>query len=82
MNIVSIVPKPTDPEVQPGYLRIFYTDGTDEILQVDSFGIAEEMPGYLTLWSDTTEGPVGFLSHNSIKKIMTLETVSENDSNS
>lgn len=61
--------------IQPGFLTIHYTDGTQELLQVDSFGVAEEMPGFLTLWSDSIDGPVGFLNRNTIKKIIPVETV-------
>lgn len=86
MNIVGINDSKT-PEIEqvPGYIVVHYTDGTKETLQVDSFGIAQDMPGFLTIWSDSVDGPLGFLNNSSIKKIMTTqpsESLEEDEYNS
>jgi hypothetical protein len=83
LNIVPLAPKePVNKSEQPGYINIHYVDGTSDLLQVDSFGLSDDMPGYITMWSDSLEGPVGFFNNNSIKKITTVINRDKNEDNS
>lgn len=74
MNIVDInTNKLEEVKERPGFLKICYTDGSDEILQIDSFGISEDLPGYITAWSESKEGVIGFFNNSSIKKILLVD---------
>lgn len=53
-----------------GYIIIHFTDGTSEKFQVDSFGVSDELPQYITMWTGMNDAPVGFFSHASIKCII------------
>jgi len=68
LNIVNLEQK----EKVEGFIIITYTDGTTEKQQVDSFGISEEIPGYIVCWSDKKEVMVGLYNNDSIKKIEIL----------
>lgn len=74
MKVVEINSKPEVKEPL-GYITISYTNDTEETLQVDSFGVAQELPDFITLWSEEKEGPVGFLNIKSIKKIITIQNI-------
>jgi hypothetical protein len=71
---VQLPPKDKELKELPGLIKVFYTDESSEILQVDTFGISEEMPGFITMWSDSTAGPLGFFNTSSIKKIIICES--------
>jgi hypothetical protein len=72
MKVVGINDKKEEVVEQLGYVRVVYIDGTEEVLQIDSFGVSEELPNYITMWNDTQEAPVGFFSHHAIKCILPL----------
>jgi hypothetical protein len=57
-------------EDELGYVIIHFTDGTVEKFQVDSFGVSDELPQYVTMWSGVSDAPVGFFNHTSIKCII------------
>lgn len=69
LSLVSSKPK----EQNKGYIRVEYNDTTSETIQCDSFGLSDELTGFLVLWSDSSEEMVGFIRANSIKKITILK---------
>lgn len=73
-NIFTLV-QPDKEEVSKGYIKITSDNGKIEVVQADSFGAYESIPGMVVAWRDDPEEVVGFYNSRYIRSI---EIVKEN----
>jgi hypothetical protein len=79
-NIFQLVTNKKDEE-KPGYIKVTYASGEIEMIQADSFGVTQEMPEYITLFSDNPDKLVGFVNNRYIKKLEIIEDYDNSESN-
>jgi hypothetical protein len=70
-NIVTLVQK-NKGEEPVGYVKITYTSGVSEVLQIDSFGPYDELPGYIICFREPEE-VVGLFNSESIRSLEVLK---------
>lgn len=76
-NIFTLVQPEKDES--KGYLKITSELGDSKIIQADSFGAYEAIPGMVVAWRDDPEEVVGFYNSRFIRSI---EIVKEEEINS
>ena len=81
-NVISLVQSSKVSE-EKGYVRItfnnilyeFTDEGTnyeEEILQADTFGHTQDMPGFIVFWREEPDELIGFYNSRFIRKIEVL----------
>lgn len=67
-NIFTLV-QPDKEEVSKGYIEILWDNESADIIQADSFGAYESIPGMVVAWRDDPEEVVGFYNSAFIRSI-------------
>lgn len=67
-NIFTLV-QPEKEEATKGYIRITSDNGESVVVQADSFGAYESIPGIVVAWRDDPEEVVGFYNSRFIRSI-------------
>ncbi len=67
-NIFTLV-QPDKEEVSKGYIKITWDTKESEVIQADSFGAYESIPGMVVAWRDDPEEVVGFYNSAFIRSI-------------
>lgn len=70
-RILSLVPK--EEKEEKGYIEIEHDDGFKDVLQIDSFGAYDAIPGFIICWRDDPEEIVGFFNSKFIRSIKILK---------
>lgn len=81
-NVVSLVQSSKVSE-EKGYVRITFNDFIyefseddvpyrEEILQADTFGHTQDMPGFIVFWREEPDELIGFYNSKFIRKIEVL----------
>lgn len=69
----NIIPfKKKEEDGKKGYIRITYSSDVwmeDEIIQADSFGMSEDLPGFIVLFREDPEEIVGFIQSRYVVKL-------------
>ncbi len=67
-NIFTLVPTERE-EPSKGYIKILWDNESTDIIQADSFGAYESIPGMVVAWRDDPEEVVGFYNSAFIRSI-------------